>query len=306
MRSVRSLLFVLFLACLTLAALPAQAGKLKVSVSIIPQVYFVKAIGGDLVDVSAMVAPGASPATYEPKPAQMTSLAESDLYFSIGVPFESAWLERFRKAAPHTHFVAMQGDIRRMAMGEHHHDGEEDHDHAEHGDMHHENEHAMPDPHVWLAPPLVRIMAETTRDALIAADPSNAAAYHAGYVSLCREINHVDSDILNIMDQAGAAGKTFFIFHPSFGYFAKAYGLHQQAVEAGGKAPGPRDLARLITLAKEKNVKVIFVSPQFSKRSAKTIADAIGGTVQVADPLAADWPANLRAIAKAFSQGASK
>ncbi len=306
MRFARCLLATLAMICLTSTAFAVQTEKMQVTVSIIPQVHFVKAIGGDLVNVTAMVAPGASPASYEPRPNQMAALSHSRIYFSIGVPFESAWLEKFRKAAPDTRFVPMHENIERMAMGRHDH--EEKHGHAAemHNDVHHDSGHALPDPHVWLSPPLVRIMAETVRDALIAADPANSARYHAGYAALCREIGTLDADILDIMAKADASGGTFFIFHPSFGYFARDYGLHQQAVEIGGKDPGPRDLEKLISLAKEQRVKVIFTAPQFSKRSAQTIAQAIGGTVEVANPLAADWAANLRDIASAFSRAAAK
>ena len=60
-------------------------------VSIGPQKYFVQQIGKELVDVHVMVSPGASPATYEPKPRQMAGISKSKAYFAIGVPFEGKW-----------------------------------------------------------------------------------------------------------------------------------------------------------------------------------------------------------------------
>ncbi len=76
------------------------AEKLPVFVSIVPQKYFVEKIGGGAVDVEVMVQPGASPATYEPKPSQMRKLAGSAAYFAIGVPFEEAWLDRIAGVNP--------------------------------------------------------------------------------------------------------------------------------------------------------------------------------------------------------------
>jgi zinc transport system substrate-binding protein len=71
----------------------AQSGfatdRVPVFVSIVPQKYFVQQIGKDLVDVHVMAQPGASPATYEPKPKQMADLSKTKVYFSIGVPFGS-------------------------------------------------------------------------------------------------------------------------------------------------------------------------------------------------------------------------
>ena len=93
-------------------------------------------------------------------------------------------------------------------------------------------------------------------------------------------------------------GKTLLVFHPSYGYFADAYGLKQIAVEMGGKEPGARQLARLIDRAKEDGVRMIFVQPQFSKGSARTIAEAIGGAVVPLDPLARDYLENLERMAR--------
>ncbi|MBD3314523.1 MAG: ABC transporter substrate-binding protein, partial [Chitinivibrionales bacterium] len=92
-------------------------------------------------------------------------------------------------------------------------------------------------------------------------------------------------------------GRKFFVFHPSFGYFADAYGLKQIAVETGGKEPSARRLANLIDDARQESVKVIFVQPQFSRKAAQAIADAIDGAVVPVDPLAEDYMANLGEIA---------
>ena len=67
---VRSFLLSLLFLC-SFPALPSDAGKLSVFVSILPQKYFVERIGGEHVRVSVMVGPGQSPATYEPRPRQM-------------------------------------------------------------------------------------------------------------------------------------------------------------------------------------------------------------------------------------------
>ena len=93
-------------------------------------------------------------------------------------------------------------------------------------------------------------------------------------------------------------GRTLYVFHPSFGYFAKAYRLNQVSVEVEGKEPGARQLASLIERAKGDNIEVIFTEPQFSKKSARVIARAIGGTVVEIDPLARDYPENMRSISE--------
>jgi zinc transport system substrate-binding protein len=89
----------------------------------------------------------------------------------------------------------------------------------------------------------------------------------------------------------------FMVFHPAWGYFARTYGLEQIAVEMEGKEPKPADLKRLIRHARERGIKVIFVQPEFSTKSAEAIAKAIGGKVVLANPLALDWANNLKEIA---------
>ena len=99
-------------------------------------------------------------------------------------------------------------------------------------------------------------------------------------------------------DQRGAA---FLVYHPSWGYFAKDYGLRQVAVESGGRAPRPAQLKMLIDQARKEGVKAVLVQPQFDKRSAETVAASVNAKVLVADPLAPDWMANLRLVADRIS-----
>jgi len=71
-------------------------------------------------------------------------------------------------------------------------------------------------------------------------------------------------------------GRTFLVFHPSFGYFADCYGLRQRAVQQEGKTPTPQELRQLIQQAQRDQISVIFVQPQFDRRAAQVVADAIG------------------------------
>ncbi|MDZ7580099.1 MAG: zinc ABC transporter substrate-binding protein, partial [Deltaproteobacteria bacterium] len=83
-------------------------------------------------------------------------------------------------------------------------------------------------------------------------------------------------------------------------YFAQAYGLRQVPIEIEGKDPKPAQLKELIEHARQKGIRVVFVQPQFSTKSAELVAKEIGGQVAFADPLAEDWMANLRKVAGAF------
>jgi zinc transport system substrate-binding protein len=94
------------------------------------------------------------------------------------------------------------------------------------------------------------------------------------------------------------------VFHPSWGYFARQYGLTQIPIEIQGKEPNPRGLSQIITQGRDLGIKVIFVQPQFSEKSAAVIATEIGATTAELDPLAEDWAATMLHAAQAISQAA--
>ena len=279
-----------WLLVLTVLSGPAGAAPLPVFVSIQPQRYFVQQIGGEHVAVEVMVAPGASPATYEPKPRQMAALTEARLYFAIGVPFETAWLDKIAAANPAMQVIHTDRGIRKRPMAAHRHGASEPHGHDDP-----DHDHGIPDPHIWLAPPLIEHQAQTICEALQAADPAHSAEYAANLRRFAADLAALDR-ALRVMF-ADKAGQQFMVFHPSWGYFAEAYDLEQVTVEIEGKNPKPAQLQALIEHARERGIRVIFVQPQFSTRSAELLAREIGGRVVFADPLAADWAANLKAVA---------
>ncbi|MBW2283264.1 MAG: zinc ABC transporter substrate-binding protein [Deltaproteobacteria bacterium] len=267
------------------AAQPRRADSadlLKTMVSVAPQRYFVEKIGGDRVHVEAMVPEGASPATFDPSPGKIRQLSDAALYFAVGVPFEKTWLEKFARANPLMRTIMTHDGIERFPMASHH---------AHHG--------APPDPHVWLSPPLVAIQARNIMLALCKADPVHRRAYQANYGRFMAELVNLDLKIQDFFP--GNTEKIhFMVYHPSWGYFARAYGLEQVPVEMAGKTPTGKTLTRQMQTAKRLKVKIIFAQPQFSTKSAQLIADAIGGKVVIADPLAPDWAANLLDVAHRF------
>lgn len=277
---------------LSYAAAPA-ADKITVFVSILPQKYFVEQIGRERVEVNVMVLPGASPATYEPKPSQMAALNRAAIYFSIGVPFEHTWLDRIASANPALTIVKTDEGIRKIPMASrtgHGHGSAESHDH-DHGGL---------DPHIWLSPPLVIRQAEQITRALTAADPDNHALYSQNAGKFIESITALHREIQTIT--ARIPQKAFIVFHPSWGYFAQTYGFEQIAMEMEGKEPKPQQLEEIIRTARKKQIRTVFIQPQFSKKSARLLAGEIQGKVATLDPLAENWAENLKNAALAFEQ----
>jgi len=281
------------------------SGKVAVFVSLAPQKYFVQQIGKDLVDVQVMVPPGADPHTYEPKPKQMVAIAKARLYFAIGVEFEKARLKKISATNPQMQVIYTDQGIRKIPMPVHHLDEEASHHEkgklgaeTDYGSGDEQQAHGGLDPHIWLSPPLVLKQAQTILAALQAVDPAHRAVYEANYQAFSAEIANLDAELRNTF--AGRQGLQFIVFHPAWGYFAHTYGLEQIPIEIEGKNPKPAQLRELLEMAKKKNIKTIFVQPQFSAKSADLIAREIDGQVVFADPLAEDWANNLRAVAHKF------
>jgi zinc transport system substrate-binding protein len=261
-----------------------SSGQKTVFVSIAPLRFFAERIGGEFVEVRVLVTPGQSPATYEPTAKQMTALAGSDVFFAVGVPIEKPLVPRIKHSFPSVKVVDVRTGLElRPSDPNHSHAVVEDDE--------------EPDPHVWLDPRLARTIVANVCGALVLMDPDHADYFRSNLDTVLEDLAALDDEITKIL--APVAGKDMVVFHPSYGYFAEAYGLNQVAIEHGGLTPGTKRLADLIGRSRERNVKAIFVQPQFSSSIARTIAEEIGAEVVVLDPLAENYMENMRSIANA-------
>jgi zinc transport system substrate-binding protein len=262
-------------------------GKMTVFVTVLPQAYLAERIAGRHARVEVLVGPGQDPHTFEPAPKLMAMLAGAKLYFTVGMPFEEALCRKLGSAgaAAGPRIVDVRKGMQLLPAPE------EEHEAA--GHPHAANE---TDPHVWMSPRLAAVMGRTMCDALSAADPAHNADFESNLAILQADLGKLNERIARAL--APFKGRTFFVYHPAFGYFAADYGLKQEAIETGGKAPDLRHIRELIDRAKADGVKVIFVQPQFSARTAETIASQIGGTVVAIDPEAKDYLANLQHVAE--------
>ncbi len=282
---------------------------LDITVSILPQAYFVEKIGGDRVEVNVMVQPGAEPATYEPKPQQLKDLSEAEAYVSIGVPFENAWMDKIQSANAQMLVIDSAQGIERLEMAAHHHHDEDHAEEAEHDEHGHEEEHEHEekhahaegtlDPHIWLSPQRVKTQAQNIYQGLVTIDPENEATYQANLTQFLGEIDQLDQQIKQNL--VGVENREFIVFHPAWGYFAQDYDLEQVPIEVGGQEPSAAELGELIQQAKAENIKVIFAQPEFSTKSAETIATEIAGEVLLITPLAPNWSENLLQVSQTFA-----
>ncbi|MCF3608051.1 zinc ABC transporter substrate-binding protein [Planktothrix agardhii 1033] len=196
-----------------------------ITVSIMPQKYFVEKIGGKNVKVNVMIPPGVDLHNYEPKPQQLQSLNDAKAYITTGIAFETG---------------------------------------------------------------LVKI------------DPKRQAEYQANLNNFITELDQLDQQISQKLTPL--KNRKFIVFHPAWGYFAKDYNLEQESIEVGGQEPSAAELAKLISEAKQENIKVIFAQPEFNPSSAETIAKEIGGKVIFVSDLDENWSDNLLQVSELLSQ----
>ena len=275
---------------------PSGGARHAVFACIAPHGCFARRIAGGLVDVQVLVGAGANPHTYEPAAVQMVALSRADLYFRAGMPFEPALCDKLSGMTGGPKVIDLLAGIDLLADSDQ--DEHNEHSGRDTGAANHPGAACgqAGDPHVWLAPKLAARQASTICDAMCQTYPAHADEFRRNAAALAAELEELDAKIAAAL--VPVKGRTFFVFHPALGYFAAAYGLHQQAVETGGKSPSLKDIGDLIAKAKADKVRVIFVQPQFSTQAATTIADEIGGAVVPIDDLAEDYTANMEVMAE--------
>ena len=275
------------------------ASKQELTVTILPQKYFVQKIVKDKFDINVMVKPGSSPHNFEPKASQMKSLGNSKAYFMIGDSSEKAWIKRFKQNAKNTIFIDTTIGVEKIAMLEHtHHEDEHKNDNHSH-DKHSYEEDGL-DPHFWLDPISVKTQAKNIYEAMVKIDQPNSDFYKANYEEFVKELDNLDNEIKNILKPY--KDSAFMVFHPSWGYFAARYDIEQISIEIEGKEPKPNELLQLVEEAKKHNIKIVFVAPQFSQKSAKTISQNIGANVVSINPLSDDWYNNMLLVANEIAK----
>lgn len=274
-------------------------------VSILPQSYFVKKIGGEFVDVEVLVGPGQSPATYEPTQKQLAALSKARCFFTIGVPFERSFVSRISRMYK-IEIVKTHAGIELRELQHH------SHDHHDHNHSHHDHEHHGKDPHIWLDPILVKKQAQVIADTLSRLLPAHKTYFAKNLQAFHIELSSLDKEIRILLQDISQ--KTIWVYHPSYGYFCDRYGLLQIAIETEGKSPGAKHLAKLISDAKKQNIRAIFVQKQFMGKSPNAIISALEEHYQAQnqqpalcktitlDPLAYDYIDNLRSMAKSIAE----
>ena len=246
-----------------------------VVVTVAPQAYFVKALAGELVETEVLLPPGTNHESYEPTIRQARSLAQAALVLSIG----------------HPHFTVEQTLLQQLDVGARKKivvvtEGQQ----LDHEDI-----------HLWSSPTVAKGMVTRTAEALKRLDPRWQSNIDPALERLLADIDMLTADIKAQL--APHRGRAFLVFHPSWGYFAKEFGLVQLAIEHEGKEPGPFQLTEIVKDAKARGVAAVYLEPSFARESAEVVARELNARVELLDPMASDWATNLRKVAGTLVRG---
>jgi ABC-type metal ion transport system, periplasmic component/surface adhesin len=283
----------LFLLVMVPAVLWAGEEHITVAVSLQPYATIVKMVGGARVNIVTLLPPEADPHNYEPKPAIIKAFSLAQVYFTDGSGLDKTWMPRFLGANKNVEVVDISKNIKWMELE---HEGLGLHEHEE---------HAI-DPHIWTSPARVKYLVRNVYEYLVKIDPEHEKYYIFRLQNALDNLDKAERQINEAVIHMPVKSRSFIVFHPSYGYFAKDYKLKQYAIEVDGKEPKPRDLAKLIQMGRKNNVKIVFVQPQFSKRAATTIAKDLGATIVETDPLSADLMGNVQKLVNAIKEVGKK
>lgn len=256
-----------------------------VTVSILPQKYIVEQIAGNLLQINVLVPPGSSPHNYEVLASQMKDLAKSKVWLQIGLlTFEDAWKEKMTSINKNLSIVNCSEGIDLIAGSDHH---AEDQDHEHSGGF---------DPHVWLAPAEVKILAQNTLKALSKSFPEHATEFEKNFNPFIQKINTLSAQTEQKL--SSLTNRNILIFHPALAYFAREFNLQQIPLELDGKEPSPKHMKDIVDLAHEQNIRVIFIQKEFDPAFAEQMAKEISGEVLVIDPLDYNWEKQMLDISE--------
>ncbi len=260
-----------------------QSNK-NITVSILPQKYFVEKICGNNFNINVLIPPGANPATCEMTSNQITNLLKSTIYFSIGyLPYETTHIKNVLEKNKDINHINLSDNID-LIKGK-----------VKHGNHFHEG---GVDPHIWTSCKNVKIMCNDILNTLIRFYPEHKLDFTKNYNNFVKEIDNIEEIAKKKL--SGISNKNFIIYHPALTYFARENGLHQIPVEYEGKSPSPIYMKEIIKTALNTNTKLVLVQQQFDSEKAKFIAKEINGYVVEVNPLSNDWSAEMLRIIDIF------
>lgn len=216
----------------------------------------IEQVGGDKVQVKALVPPGGEVHTYQPTPDDIRRVAQARIVFYNGAHLEE-WIDETIRSAG-------MSDLRIVVLSQ----GLPTI--AESGDE--------PNPHLWLDVTNAKTYVEKIRDSLSQMDGANAGHYADRARAYLAKLDELDAWIRTEVDKIPLIRRKLVTFHDAFPYFAKRYGFSLQGVvvSSPGKEPSARELVALVQRIKRERVPAVFAEAQFSPKILEVLAKDAG------------------------------
>jgi len=249
------------LACLV-PAQPARAeARLNVVASFSILADFVRQVGGNKVNVTALVGPDSDVHVYTPTPHDARDVGEARLVVINGLGLEG-WLPRLLQASGSKALVvtASQG-ITPLKRG------------------------ADADPHAWQSVTNAMLYVKNIRDALVTLDAADAATFKTNADRYLSALDALDREVRADVDKIPSERRKVISTHDAFGYFAAAYGITFIAPlgVSTDTEPSARDLAEIIGQIRQAKIPAVFLEnfndDRLVSRIAAETGTKVGGTL---------------------------
>ncbi|HIH87972.1 TPA: zinc ABC transporter solute-binding protein [Candidatus Bathyarchaeota archaeon] len=245
--------------------------KLVVVASFYPLAYMAEQIGGDKVEITALIEPGVEVHSWQPSAGDIINCSDADVIIYNGVGLDT-WLQDEIIPSIDTTGKVIVDTTQTVTLFE----STEEEEIEEHG---------VYDPHTWLSPYEAKQQAEAIYDALVEADPDNTDYYTTRWETLSDKLTALDESYTTQLQ--GKTKTTIFVTHDAFGYIARRYGFEQEGIIgiSADEQPSTQTLTDIIDLMQQTDTYTFYIEPGYSDIYVQTVKTELetrtGKTVQI-------------------------
>lgn len=276
-----------------------SAGKSVITVSIPPLYGLTKAIVGEDFNVEILLTEGAAPETFSPTIKQISAIQNSAFFFSCNLmEFEKVVTKRI-SAQKSVRVINISQGCKLIENKEFGHDEACNHSHSHAHNEHSHHHHGAIDPHAWMSPFELEVMARNIGEAICVAYP-DSVKYRINLEQLMGEIKGRQVAYAEQLVDAGQ--RVFLIYHPALSYLARDYGLQQISLENEGKNPTPASLAEVVDIVNKCGIKQMMYQVEYPYEIVKPIVDVLGVNMVQINPLSANILKELDRVINTISE----
>ena len=214
-------------------------------------------VGGDLVEVRALMGPGVDPHAFRQTRTDITAMANADLVLWNGLYLEAQMEEFLLDLARDRPVVAVAEAVPENLLI-----GSEDYE-------------GRFDPHLWMNPNLWSHAVVAIRDAMIGVYPEGAETFRANADAYLARVTELARYTTEVLSTVPVESRVVLSSHDAFNYFGNAYGFEVvgiQGISTESEA-GLRRIAELVDMLVERDIRAVFVETSVSDRNVRALIE---------------------------------